>query len=270
MFTKRLYLLLAATLLLALVACGGAGNEPAAAPAAPAETEMEEAVGAETDADAMSEDNDGEMTADNDEMAGEMEHEEEAMGAAEDDGEMMAEATAAPVAEDAMTDEDTAEEEEMEEEMAESAAADRPVWQHLPLVNAGTGETFTLADFAGKAVFVEPMATWCSNCRQQLKNVKVSMRQVDMETAVFVALSVETNISADDLAAYAENEGFDWTFAVATPELIQALVAEFGQAITNPPSTPHFVIRPDGSATDLVTGIEQSGAIASQIEAALQ
>jgi peroxiredoxin len=175
-----------------------------------------------------------------------------------------------------MADESMAEEDEAaetDEEMAEedtAPSAARPAWQQLPLTDARTGETFTLADFAGKAVFVEPMATWCSNCRRQLHNVSTAMRQIDTESVVFVALSVETNISAEQLAAYAENEGFDWTFAVATPELIQALVGEFGQAITNPPSTPHFVIRPDGSSTELVTGIEPSGAIASQIEAALQ
>jgi hypothetical protein len=30
----------------------------------------------------------------------------------------------------------------------------------LPIVDVRTGETFTLAEFAGKTVFVEPMATW--------------------------------------------------------------------------------------------------------------
>ncbi|HEX2907728.1 MAG TPA: hypothetical protein VHO69_12745 [Phototrophicaceae bacterium] len=38
----------------------------------------------------------------------------------------------------------------------------RPAWQTLPLVNARTGETFTFADLAGKVIFVEPMATWCT------------------------------------------------------------------------------------------------------------
>ena len=30
----------------------------------------------------------------------------------------------------------------------------------LPLVDARSGATFTLAEYAGKTVFVEPMATW--------------------------------------------------------------------------------------------------------------
>jgi hypothetical protein len=35
-----------------------------------------------------------------------------------------------------------------------------PEWTKLPLTNAHTGETFTLANFAGKTVYIEPMATW--------------------------------------------------------------------------------------------------------------
>lgn len=42
---------------------------------------------------------------------------------------------------------------------------DRPAWFSLPLTDARTGETFTLGDFSGQLVFVEPMATWCANCR---------------------------------------------------------------------------------------------------------
>ena len=30
----------------------------------------------------------------------------------------------------------------------------------VPIVDVRTGETFTLAEYAGKTIFVEPMATW--------------------------------------------------------------------------------------------------------------
>lgn len=143
-----------------------------------------------------------------------------------------------------------------------------PAWQTLPLVNAATGETFTLADFAGRTVFVEPMATWCTNCRQQLGNVAAARAQVSADQVVFIALSVETNITAADLAEYAADNGFDWTFAVLTPELLEQLVLAFGRTISNPPSTPHFIIRPDGSATQLTTGIESSDQIVEQLRAA--
>jgi cytochrome oxidase Cu insertion factor (SCO1/SenC/PrrC family) len=148
-----------------------------------------------------------------------------------------------------------------------AAAVTRPAWQQIALIDARSGSSFTLADFAGKTVFVEPFATWCSNCRQQLDNVQAAKAALG-EDVVFVVLSVEPNIGVDALARYADDAGFDMTFAAMPPELLQALAAQFGQTVANPPATPHFVIRPDGSTTDLVTGIESPEAIQAQIDAA--
>ena len=149
---------------------------------------------------------------------------------------------------------------------AEVAATARPAWQQLPLVDARTGATFTLADFAGKTVFVETMATWCTNCRQQLEIVKSLQATLPDENVVFVALSVETTLEAATLAQYADDAGFAWTFAVITPELLQELATRFGRTITNPPSTPHFVIYPDGSTTELITGIESAEQLRSHLQ----
>jgi thiol-disulfide isomerase/thioredoxin len=133
-------------------------------------------------------------------------------------------------------------------------ATDLSDWRTLPLVNARTGESFTLSDFAGKIVFVEIMATWCGNCRLQMTNVRDARAQLGEQDYVYIGLSVETYLSAGDLAAYAENAGFDWTFAVLTPEVMAALGDAFGRTITNPPATPHFIIYPDGSVSELHTG----------------
>lgn len=154
---------------------------------------------------------------------------------------------------------------QLNQEAASVSAASKPTWQTLPLVNARSGETFTLGDFEGQTVFVEPMATWCTNCRQQLGNVRTARESLANNNVAFVALSVETNVTAEVLAQYAVDNDFGWTFAVATPELLAELVNTFGRTITNPPSTPHFIIRPDGTATSLVTGIESSEQIISQI-----
>lgn len=148
-----------------------------------------------------------------------------------------------------------------------SFAQERPDWQSVELTNAATGEVFTLGSFAGQTVYVEPMATWCSNCRTQLGNVNAAMPEAG-ENAVFVALSVEGNLADEQLAAYAEREGFDMVFAVAPTELLQGLVDTFGRTITTPPSTPHFIIRADGTTTDLATGREAPEAILAQLAAA--
>jgi thiol-disulfide isomerase/thioredoxin len=134
------------------------------------------------------------------------------------------------------------------------------------LTDARSGDSFTLGGFAGKTVFVEPFATWCSNCRQQLANVNAARQQAG-EDVVFVALSVEPNIGDEILAAYAADTGYDLIFAAMPPDMLQALAAQFGQTISNPPATPHFVIRLDGSTSELVTGIESTEAILAQVAA---
>ncbi len=131
---------------------------------------------------------------------------------------------------------------------------ERPAWHQLPLTNARTGETFTFRDFAGKTVYVEPMATWCSNCRMQLGIVREVLARVDPEHVVFIALSIETSLPDAQLARYANAAGFDWLFAVARLELYEELATTFGHSVLNPAVTPHFIIKPDGSTSALATG----------------
>ena len=167
-------ILIAMLALLLLAACGGEQPETSA-PAEPTAAMTEDMSG---DDDMMVED----MT--DDDMA---------------DDTM----TEGDMAEDDMSDETMSEDEDMVDDMAEDdmAMADRPEWQTISLVNARTGESFTLSDFGDKYVFVEPMATWCTNCRRQQDTLAGIMGEVP-DDFVFVGLSVETNISAADLADY--------------------------------------------------------------------
>ena len=45
-------------------------------------------------------------------------------------------------------------------------------WLTTELTDACSGETFALADFAGKTLYVESMATWCGECYEQLTRVQ--------------------------------------------------------------------------------------------------
>jgi thiol-disulfide isomerase/thioredoxin len=155
--------------------------------------------------------------------------------------------------------------ESMEE--ASTAMTDLPLWQTLPMTNVATGESFTLADFQGKTVFVEPMATWCSNCRMQQGNIIPARLQLG-DDVVFIGLSLETNLPDEDLARYARDNGFNWTYAVMSAELLSELADEFGRVITSAPSTPHFIIRADGSFTELSTGIDSPAEIVAKIQEA--
>lgn len=150
-----------------------------------------------------------------------------------------------------------------------------PAWMTTELTDARTGETFILADFAGQVVSVEPMATWCTVCLGQQRQVIGAYDALgalpedapeDAEPAViFISLSVAENISDERLAAYADREGFEWIFAVVPPIMLDGLVTEFGRAVITPPSSPHFYILPDGAVTELTTGFQSSADLIAEI-----
>lgn len=128
-------------------------------------------------------------------------------------------------------------------------------WQQIEVIDAD-GEAFTFADLVGRPVLVENFATWCGNCRRQLGDTNRAAEQAG-DDAVFVALSVETELDADDMADYAKREGFDHIrFAVMSPEMLAAMNDAFGNSALNPPSTPHVAVTADGTAGELVTGFE--------------
>ena len=72
----------------------------------------------------------------------------------------------------------------------------------------------------------------------ELTNVASARGEFAEEDVIFVALSLELALPDAELAGYAEDAGFDWTFAVMSNELLDALVETFGRSITSAPSTP--------------------------------
>jgi thiol-disulfide isomerase/thioredoxin len=139
-----------------------------------------------------------------------------------------------------------------------------PLWQTAAITDVD-GQTFTLQDFEGTPVFVETFATWCPNCRSQLRNTNTAAEAAG-DGAVFIALSTETDIDPADVKAYAEDNGFTSVrFAVMSPEVLASLVDCYGQTIANPPSTPKFVINADGVPGEMSTGAESADEITSQL-----
>ena len=139
-------------------------------------------------------------------------------------------------------------------------------WLAEPITDVD-GETFTIASLAGRPVFVEMFATWCSNCLEQLGKTQEAAAEVG-DDAVVLALSVETDLDPADVAAYADDNGFDdIRFAVMSPELLAAVQQELGTTALNPPSTPKVVVGADGSVGELVTGSEDPDEILAALAA---
>jgi thiol-disulfide isomerase/thioredoxin len=137
----------------------------------------------------------------------------------------------------------------------------------VALTDVRTGATFSLGELAtiDGPVLLEPMAVWCTSCRAQQHEVKGAHEQGGAFTSV--SLDVDLSESPEDLAAYADREGFDWRFAMADASLYRLLQDRFGVGVTNPPSTPLIVIEPDGTvrALELGRGVRDAEQLLAEI-----
>lgn len=178
--------------------------------------------------------------------------------------------TTEPMTEDSMVDETMTEDSMVDETMTDDTMTDMvelAAWQQITLTDVD-GVEFTLGDFMGKPVFVENFATWCPNCQEQLGKTNDAAEALG-DDAVFIALSVETDLDAADVAEYAADNGFtSIRFAVMTPEFLAAISDAYGNSSINPPSTPHFIIDSHGEAGELATGFEDAQAIGEALLAA--
>lgn len=129
----------------------------------------------------------------------------------------------------------------------------------LGLTDVRTGESFTLGELAAESgpVLLEPMAVWCTSCRAQQHEVVRAHASGDFSS---VSLDVDLSESPEQLASFADQEGFDWHFAMADADLYRLLQERFGVAATNPPSTPLIVVEEDGTVRPLEFGRGVRGA----------
>ncbi len=119
-------------------------------------------------------------------------------------------------------------------------------WLDIELVDAATGETFTLASLAGAVVAIEPMAIWCSNCKAQQDNVKAAYADIAGAGVTYISLGIDPGEDPAALARYAERRGYEWTFVQSPVELSRELSDLFGPQILSAPSTPLVVLDADG------------------------
>lgn len=122
----------------------------------------------------------------------------------------------------------------------------------MRLTDVRTGETFTLGELsADRPVIVETMAIWCTNCRSQMHEVTAAHELAEFHS---VSIDVEPAEVAEDLARYAEREGFAWPFVLADATLATELRERFGTAVMVPPGMPKLLIDPDGTIDLLPLG----------------
>lgn len=100
------------------------------------------------------------------------------------------------------------------------------------------------------------------------RSLRSAKDQLGDEDYVYISIAAEPYLSNEQLASYANDNTFDWIFAVGTAELIEELTSRYGRDIIITPNMAHFVIRPDGSVSDMYRGSPSAAQLIQEIEEA--
>jgi cytochrome oxidase Cu insertion factor (SCO1/SenC/PrrC family) len=150
---------------------------------------------------------------------------------------------------------------------AVSVVAATPEWFDMDLIDAQSGETFTISDYAGKVVLLETMAMWCPNCIVQANEVRNLHKLLgNPQDLVSVSLDVDINEDQASLKEYASGYGFDWHFAVAPLLVARALGNLYTAEYLNPPLNPMMIIDRDGNVHHLDYGKKDAETLQKIVE----
>jgi cytochrome oxidase Cu insertion factor (SCO1/SenC/PrrC family) len=150
---------------------------------------------------------------------------------------------------------------------AKEVVSAKPEWFDIKLTDVRTGQTFTVNDFAGKVVLIETMAEWCPNCAAEENQVKKLLDLLG-GTEDLVSISMDTDLHEDatSLKNYAEDQGFNWYFAIAPLEVQRALGNLYSAEYLNPPLAPMLFIDRQGNVYSLPYGFKRAEALQKTLE----
>jgi cytochrome oxidase Cu insertion factor (SCO1/SenC/PrrC family) len=135
------------------------------------------------------------------------------------------------------------------------AAPTIPSWFSVAMTDVNTGQSFRIADFKGKVVLLDTMATWCPTCQGEMSEIKLLPGLYPTAPdLVRISLDVDPNEDATILKKYAATNKFDWYIAVAPIEVGRFLETNYDQGYLNPPLQPMLFIDRAGSVYGLPFG----------------
>jgi thiol-disulfide isomerase/thioredoxin len=142
-----------------------------------------------------------------------------------------------------------------------------PEWFNIELVDAQTGETFTINDYAGKVILLESMAIWCPNCVVQANEVRNLHQNLgNPQDLISVSLDVDINEDSAALKDYAYGYGFEWHFAIAPLKVARALGNLYTAQYLNPPLSPMMIIDRFGEVHHLEYGLKDAELLQKAVE----
>lgn len=100
------------------------------------------------------------------------------------------------------------------------------------------------------------------------RSLRSAKDQLGDEDYIYISIAAEPYLSNEHLASYANDNAFNWIFTVGTAELIEELTSRYGRDIIVTPNMVHFVIRADGTVSEMYRGSPSVAQLIQEIEVA--
>jgi len=134
-------------------------------------------------------------------------------------------------------------------------------WRTIELTDVRSGTTFSVADFTGRPVLIQPFTLTCPICIRQQAEIS-RLHASGGIPFVMIGLDIDPNGDEASLRAYTGQHDYYGFYARSPPEMTRSLIGQFGMAILSPAQAPLVLICPDGTARLLSPGIKSSAGIA--------
>jgi len=135
-----------------------------------------------------------------------------------------------------------------------SDGAEPPTWLTSTLTDVTTGEEFSISE-VDRPTVMHTFETWCSKCRDQQTKLD-DLYGSRGDELLMVDLNIDSNFSPDEMRSYAENNGYEWRFGIASNTVMRSLTDDFGQEVSIAPQAPVIAVCPDGAAYELGKGLK--------------
>lgn len=100
------------------------------------------------------------------------------------------------------------------------------------------------------------------------RSLRLAIPELGTDEYEYISIVVDFGSQPAELEAYATQQGFDWTFTVASEAFLGDFIAQYGRGVVTTPNMVHFVMQPDGSITEMFKGTPSTETLIQEIRSA--
>jgi len=138
-----------------------------------------------------------------------------------------------------------------------------PAWMESSYYDVEANKTKTIASME-KPILVESFAVWCSTCTRQQIEIK-DMNEQDAVEHTSLSLNTDPEEGPTAVRQHMKENGFDWTYGIASAALVNDLLEAFGPTIITAPQVPKILVCSNTSFRRLQNGVRTASTLTEDI-----